>query len=327
MYEPNLKIEGFDASPRINMSTISVAVTTYNYEKYLPQCLKSIFSQTRLPNEILVVDDCSSDNTEKIMKNYKNKVKYIRFKKNHGIVCKTYNKGLKKAKGDYLLWISADDWLHPEILEREAKILDTHPNIGMVYSQAYDMVNGKKQLIIHEASGKKMYLGRDEEFKLLLTKGNYIPCLTALVRKKVYEDVGYFDEKLNVQGDWELWIRIAKKYPIAYLPKPLAYYRIHGKNIHLQKKRQAKAEKEWLYTLKKNLKKETNVRLKNEAYYYLFLKMAAKKISKHHFRLGNKYIIKAIKLMPQYIVKWSSWQPYYFTARDFVFGNGLSNNK
>jgi len=292
------------------MSTIAVSVTTYDYAKYLPQCLDSILSQTKKANEIFVVDDASMDNTQKIIKKYKNKVNYIRFDKNYGIVCKTYNEGLKRAKSDYLLWISADDWLHPKMLEKEARVLDQNPDIGMVYAQAYDVVNNKKQLIIHPGSGNNNYKRRNNEFELLLTKGNYIPCLTALVRKKVYEDVGYFDEYFNLMGDYEMWIRIAKKYPVAYLAQPLAYYRLHEKNLHLDPKRQKREEVEWGFILKKHLKKDNN--LSKKAYYYYYLTQSSKSFENKRLKRALKLWQKGILQMPLYIPKLSTWQPFYF---------------
>ena len=130
------------------MSKVSVVVPSYNQGQFIANCIKSILSQTQKPLEIIIVDDHSTDNTKKIIKPYlkksgkiSTKVKFIQHKKNKGSYNFTYNTGVKNAKGDYIIILSADDWLLPTALEEEVEILDNNPEIAMVYSQAFDNIH------------------------------------------------------------------------------------------------------------------------------------------------------------------------------------------
>ena len=297
------------------MSSISIIVVTYNHARYLPKCLESIFAQTRKPDEILVIDDFSQDNTSQIIKGFLGKVQYIRHQKNLGSV-KTYNEGLKKAIGDFLLLVPADDWLASQLIKKEVSILETNSKIGMVYAQNFMVVNGKKKLIIHKPAGKKSYVGRKNDFELLLTQGDFIPFMTAMVRKNVYEDIGLWDENLPYLHDWEIWIRIARYYPIAYIAESLAYNRIHGSNFSTSYNFARGFEKDFAFILKKHLPKKNNTAfLRSRAFHYYFRTLTSISIENNKIRQALKYWVNAIKLEPMSILALNMWKPFYFLLK------------
>lgn len=299
------------------MSKISVFVACYNYGRFLPKCLNSILNQTRKTDEILVVDDASTDNTPEIIKPYLGKVKYIRHKKNIGSQ-KMFNVGVTIAKGDYILAISADDWLRPQMLEKEASILDRNPEVGLVYSQAFTVEQGQKRLIVARPAGKESYIGRKEDFKLLLTQGCFIPAMTVLVRKKVYDHLGSWDTKLKFSQDYEMWIRIAKHYALAYIAEPLAYYRIHGKNLTLIGDWKKSRDQENLYILRKHLPKNNapkNLSLKEEAFYKYYIGIANSSFFSTNFKKGFKAWEKAISLKHTNFLSYQIWQPFYLLLK------------
>ena len=216
----NMKNKGSQGDFR---GSISVVVVTYNQEKFLTKSLRSVFDQTRMPDEVIVVDNGSTDATRQIIKEYRGKIFYIRNKKNLGAV-RAFNQGLAAASGDYVILLSADDWFGKKILEEEGAVLDRNPNIAVVYSQAYTWHKGGK-LTNAKTAGETTIIGRDE-FERLLTQGDFIPLLTALIRRSVYQKLGLMDEKIKFRHDWEFWIKLAKHHKFAYLAKPLAYYRV-----------------------------------------------------------------------------------------------------
>ena len=298
------------------MSKITVVIPTYNQSEYLSDCIDSVLAQNRKPDQIIVVDDRSTDNTTSVIKKYQNKVKYIRHEKNLGPV-KTFNDCLRRAKGDYILMVSGDDWLEKNIIETEAGFLDRHPDIAMVFAQSYTVENNKKKLIINQNAGNISYTSRDDEYKKLLISGNYIDYLTAMVRSKVYNKLGYWDEKLPYLHDYEMWIRIGSKYKIAYIAQPLANYRIHRSNLHKKVGRLVSYQDEFSYILRKYLKRSTDIKLKNKAYYYFYISLVIKNFSEHKITNGKKYWVRAIKSMPFFLFKWTTWQPFYFLVREF----------
>lgn len=304
------------------MSKISVIVSTYNYAQYFPKCLDSTLSQTRKPDEVLVIDDCSIDNTAEIIKPYGQKVCYLRHKRNWGNVCRTFNQGIKKAHGDYILIISADDWLRIDMLEREAAILDTNPEVGLVYAQTFTVKGIQKERVIHSPAGKTSYIGRGQDFELLLTSGNFIPAPTVLVRKNVYRKLGLFDVNLPLTADYDMWIRIARNYSLAYIAEPLAYYRVHGKNIHLMKKGSKKGwRREWKHLLIKYLpndKSSSSQSLRRLTFRNYYIWLAIQEANEANFVQTKDFWLKSMQLKPNYLLKWSTWQPLYFFIRQLI---------
>lgn len=277
------------------MSKISVFVACYNYGRFLEKCLQSILFQTRKADEILVIDDCSTDNTPQVAKKFKGKIRYIRHAKNLGS-SKTFNIGPKMAKGDYILALSADDWLEPSILEKEAEILDQYPAVGLVYSQSYT-VQGRKKTVIVGDTGPNSYVGRKEDFEILITRGCFIPAQTPLVRKKVYQKLGYWDVNLRHAQDFEMWTRIAKHYPFAYLAQPLAYYRIHKKSLTNIGQWPKRLEYEHGYILKKHLK-SAPIHLKETAYFNYYTRLVQNSLNLGKPFDAAKFFTKALKLNP-----------------------------
>lgn len=298
------------------MTKVTVFVPTYNYAKYLPQCLNSILQQTRKVDEILIIDDCSQDNTQSVIKKYKHKVTFIKHPVNIGSI-KTFNEGFRKAKGDYIMMLSADDWINRKTIEKEALILDSNPDVAMVYSQAFDVIKNRKKQINPMPANTKSYLWRKDEFALLLTHGDYIP-YNALVRKSIYQKLGTWDCKLKFQYDWEMWVRIAKNYKIAFIAKPLLYYRIHKNNLHLNSNFQKDYEQGYLYVLKKHLPQNSPKQIspiKNEAYYNFYLSVCIRRILQRKRKEAFYNWKKAIMLKPYSLFQWRSIQPLFIALK------------
>ncbi len=310
--------------PNLNkhMSTNTVIIPSYNQAQYIANCIESISAQTKKALQIIVVDDNSSDDTAKIIKPYLKKVTFIRHKKNYGSYAYTYNTGVRHAKGDYIIIVSADDKLAPTILEKEAAILDQNPQIGLVYSQSFSVEDSKNILKVHKSAGHKSYVGRPNDFELLLTQGDFISSINALVRRSVYQKLGLFDTKLRYMADYEMWIRIAQQYKLAYIAKPLTYYTIHGNNLHLNSDFAKITRKEFEYILKKYLPKKDHgadlTKTKQLAYYNFYLKLTAEAILASNSGQAISFWLKALKLKPYSILTYKALQPAYFATRKFV---------
>jgi len=291
----NMKDKGSQGDFR---GSISVVVVTYNQEKFLTKSLRSVFDQTRMPDEVIVVDNGSTDATRQIIKEYRDKISYIRNKKNLGAVC-AFNQGLAAASSDYVILLSADDWFCETILEEEGRVLDKHSQIAVVYSQAYTWQNEKRKLIVAAPAGQKTVIGRDE-FERLLTQGDFIPLLTALIRRSSYEKLGLMDEKIKFRHDWEFWIKLAKAYRFAYLAKPLAYWRLH-ESYGVSSPDFVKSFKyDFGYILRKHLpKKDKKLRkLRVKAYQYYYLALFGQEVAVGKFNEGLKFWWRSFNLKP-----------------------------
>lgn len=204
------------------ISKTSIIIPCHNYGKYLSLCIESVLTQKRLPLEIIVIDDDSTDKTEEVAKRYLDNIKYIKvaFKNAQN----TRNFGIKQAKGDFFYLLDADDFLDEKAIEMLEDTLIDHPECKLVYSSRYNI--GNLQLAKKKGGG---YVKRFQTFsRNELEKRNYIP-MHSLVRKECFYG---FDERIKKGQDWEAWLNILKKDTDAiYIDTPLFFYRFHGKNL------------------------------------------------------------------------------------------------
>ncbi len=217
---------------------VSVIMPAYNHERYVESALKSIAGQTHQNMELIVINDGSTDGTAEVITEFIRchpslDVKYLD-QKNQG-VCKTLNKGLAMATGDYIAFLSSDDFWRPERVAVQLEFMENNLNIGMVFSDAWlfrDSTGKRYRWSDYKSALPEMFkngIQNCDMYAQLLIRP-LVPALTVLVRRRVLDEVGEFDGELAYE-DYDLWLRIAMAYPIAYLHLPLADYRLHADNV------------------------------------------------------------------------------------------------
>lgn len=205
------------------MSKVSVIIPTFNRARYLCEAINSVLIQTYNDFEIIVVDDGSTDNTKELLNKYNGKIKYI-YQQNQGMSA-ARNLGINMSDGEYISFLDNDDVWLPEKLKKQIDLLDSNPEIAFVSSDSF-VIDAFGSIIKTWGKGTNNY----ENFESLYEE-NFIPILTVVARKKYLLDAGLFDEALSVCADYDLWLRLAKKYRFKHISIPLAKYRIHGDNI------------------------------------------------------------------------------------------------
>jgi len=280
---------------------VSVIIPTYNQANFIDKAIKSVLKQTYQDFEIIVIDDGSTDNTEEIIRCFKDKrVKYIKkYKKNRGISV-ARNIGIKVARGKYVALLDSDDEWLPEKLDKQIKILqDGSPELGAVYSNlCYIDENGKNTNKLRNPK-KEGYIYED-----LLGKNHVGAPSTLLIRKECFHQVGLFDDLLNAQQDWDMWIRIAKYYRFALIKIPLVKYRLHSnqlsKNLGVK-----------IITANRILVKYANE-----------LEKRPRAHSKHYFYIGNRFChMGKTKEGQRYLLKAISLYPFYIGYYICIFGS------
>jgi glycosyltransferase involved in cell wall biosynthesis len=205
---------------------VSVIIPAYNSEVYIAEALHSVLAQTFKNYEVIVVDDGSSDGTLRVAKSFEPQVKVLA--KQNGGPASARNLAINSSLGDYLSFLDSDDLWVEDKLERQTALLDENLDVGLVYSEALMFIekDGEKKL-----EGKIGYAA-DPSFRLLLF-GDYIPNSTVMIRRACVEKAGLLNESRELIGveDYEYWMRIARHFPIAGIPRPLAYYRIREGNL------------------------------------------------------------------------------------------------
>jgi len=186
--------------------------------------MDSILGQTFQDFELIIIDNYSTDNTEDIIKSYKDKrIRYFKHQ-NNGIVAVNRNYGVRKARGEYIAFCEDDGLWFPVKLEKQVQEMEKDSQIGLV-------CNNEIHFDDRGNHGQTMKAGiRDGDFTFEpLVWANHVSSSTVLVRKAVLDDVGVMDEDPELVGveDYELWLRIAKKYRVKYIDMPLGKYRTH----------------------------------------------------------------------------------------------------
>lgn len=213
------------------MPKVSVLIASYNMARYLPQAIDSALMQDYPDFEVIVLDDGSSDGTVEVARSYGSRVRY-HWQPNSG-VANAYNALLHLAEGEYLQHLDADDVLMPGALRKLAGLLDAHPSVGLAHGAALVIDSTGKVYDKRHVPGWIAKMGvvpSEAAFKELL-RGCHITTSTVMLRRSVLDTVEMFDQRAVPGEDWDMWMRVAAEYDVAFTPEVVAHYRIHPTSI------------------------------------------------------------------------------------------------
>jgi glycosyltransferase involved in cell wall biosynthesis len=194
-------------------NTISVIIPTYNRRQMLERALTSIINQTRPADEILCIDDGSTDGTEHMVREKFPQVRYYR-QFNRGISA-ARNSGIKLAQGAWLGFLDSDDTWHPDKLALQLKVFIQTPGVEICHTNEIWIRNGRR---VNPKNIHRKYGGYIYEKCLPLC---VISPSSVMIHHSVFNKIGLFDESLPVCEDYDLWLRICAQYPVLYLEEPL----------------------------------------------------------------------------------------------------------
>ena len=210
---------------------ISVVIPLYNKEKAIVNTLRSVLTQTYTDFEVVVVDDGSTDNSLNVVRSFVDSFTHSSFvkiiHKENGGVSSARNRGIKEAKGDYIALLDGDDLWEQTFLTEQLKLIHDFPQAGMWGVNTAFIKNGKCWK--WEQGMGDGYRGYVENY--FGTSHNDLFCSSSVViRKDVFEKVGYFDERISSSEDLDMWYRIILKYPVVFYDKVLVYYNQDAEN-------------------------------------------------------------------------------------------------
>src|SRR5438034_3045438 len=200
---------------------VSVIIPCYNQAHFLREAIQSALAQTYSHREIFIVDDGSTDNTAEATSSFSG-VRYIR-QENAG-VSTARNTGLKESRGEYLVFLDADDRLLPEALEIGVDCLRQHPECAFASGHCRHIIGSLL------SSPKQLHVVRDHYLELL--RGNYIWCPGSVIyRRTAFEVVKGFDISLGPCADYDLYLRITRDSPVFCHNRFVAGYRLHSSSM------------------------------------------------------------------------------------------------
>ncbi len=205
---------------------ISCIIPTYNRYEYLKRAIDSIYAGDEIPNEIIIIDDGSNDNTKDITKDYKNIIYH--YIDNSG-VSKARNEGIKKARNEWICFLDSDDIWEKEKLKNQIHFHKNNKDILVSQSNEKWIRNNNQ---VQLPKKYKKYQGNI--FKEAI-KECIVTMSSLMINKRVFEEIGYFDESLKVCEDYDLTLKIAKKYKFGLI-KSNDITKYGGHNNQLSKK-------------------------------------------------------------------------------------------
>ena len=220
------------------MTKVSICIPTYNYGHLIADAMKSVLLQEYEDYELIICDNASTDDTQKVIMSFNDsRIRYIKNSRNLGFT-QNLNMGLELARGKYIVYLCADDYWLPGLLEKEVKILDDHPNVVMVHTGYKSVYRIEGQDIIRKDAilwPRGIYDGK-EMFKYFFN--NYATFVWPMVRLAVAKRLGGFDIRMTMAPESHMWLRLALEGNVAYIAEPLYAFRYHGDNlgVEVQKK-------------------------------------------------------------------------------------------
>lgn len=219
------------------MSSVDVIVPCYRYGRFLRGCVESVLSQSLPGIRVLIIDDASPDNTAEIAADLvlaDARVSFVRHWENKGHIA-TYNEGIEWASADYMLLLSADDYILPDALRRATDLMDAHPEVGFIFGDVVELgeAEHKAPLVAlgegADGSGWRILTGT--EFIELSGAYNPVGTCTAVVRTALQKRIGGYRPELPHAGDLEMWLRFAAHASVGFVTAYQGVYRRHAANM------------------------------------------------------------------------------------------------
>lgn len=207
-------------SPRV-----SVVIATYQGEAFVRQTVESVLRQDHPSFELIVVDDGSRDGTRELLRSFGSKLALVE-QANQGVAA-ARNAGAARARGEWIAFLDQDDLWEQGLLSTLAAELERHDDWALVYADSWIV---DRAGVRHGRRSQHLSYAQGEVLAPLLA-GNFIPIETSLFRRSAFLEVGGFEPRWRFLEDYDLVLRLARRWRVGYVDRVLASYRIHERNL------------------------------------------------------------------------------------------------
>lgn len=302
------------------MPKISVVIPTYNSARFLGEAVRSVLEQTFQDFGIIVVDDGSTDNSKAAVDSFADlRIRYI-YQENRGVSA-ARNAGIAVSQGKYIAFLDSDDIMLKDALKEGVEVLDAHPEVGFSYGQASITDETGRIYRTQKSSFLKSSSIVDSEAQVKeLLFCCRITTSTVIVRRSCFETIGRFCDGLNYAEDRHLFIRLAKRWPVAYIAEPLVRYRVHSSQLHRHVDPKV-VERAILLILSEVFDDHEIVThfqpLKRRAYSNSYFRIAAYAYGQD-MEMSRHYLRKAVRTYPRVLLGGNGVSIVYIYARSLL---------
>lgn len=274
-----------------NHPEVSIIIPTFNRAHSLPQAVESVLQQDFKEVEVIIIDDASSDDTQKIVRSYKDpRIKYIRLDKNLGAAA-ARNAGIFVSKGKYIAFQDSDNvWMEGKLKKQMEMFTQLPDRVGVLYSSILRISKNKREFFPDFQD--KLKTGN---IHAELLKRNFIDLCAAVVRRKCFYVSGMFDEELPCYQDWELWIRFSRDFEFYFLDEVHATAYYSEDSISINPYKQIDALRQILQ------KHQSDFSVHKKIYSKQLIYLGHLLCSYENIRAGRKNLLKALEVSPFYI--------------------------
>ncbi len=211
---------------------ISIVTASYNYEKYIKETIHSILNQTYKDWEMIIVDDCSTDNSVDVIKSYNDdRIKLFVNEKNLGLK-ETLKHGIKEANSEWIAFLESDDVLAPDYLEKKVEIIKKYPDINLIFNDCEFFGDDERVKAFEHALKKTRDLLKNQSYPKNMFydfyQSNKIFTFSSVMAKRRDLLKVNFNPKLDYLIDWHLWVQLASLGKFYYMPEKLTKWRLHN---------------------------------------------------------------------------------------------------
>lgn len=216
---------------------VSVVMPVYNGATYLSRAIESVLAQSYSHWELIAVDDCSTDDSLQVLEGYSSdpRIVILRNPANAGVAA-SRNRALAQSRGRYVTFLDQDDEWLPRKLELQVAAIAAHPEVGLLHAEYVridplgELMGGARGLPASRFGDPDAPIEVKDVFAEIFISNDIQP-LTSMIPRAVLDDVGHFDTSLRGTDDYELWLRIALRYPVAHLRTIVGFWRAHPDQV------------------------------------------------------------------------------------------------
>ncbi len=216
---------------------VSVLMSNFNGADFIGKTIESVINQTFKDFEFIIIDDCSTDNSREIIDSFDDpRIRKIYFEHNEHLIY-ALNFGIDNSNGEYIARIDSDDMWEPEKLAKQVEYMDNNLDCGACFTLVNVIDENGKKLSSLQCDRVDLFkvdnCSREEWIRRFYFFGSCLCHPSVVMRKSAIDKVGKYNYSLVQIQDYEMWVRIAKKYPIYVLQEPLINYRWHSNNVSM----------------------------------------------------------------------------------------------